>query len=199
MVKSNSSSRTALYIGVGVLALVVILALWVMGTYNGLVRADEGVNEKWGNVQADYQRRADLIPNLVETVQQYTDYEGDLLREVTQARSAWASARTPTELQAAATGMDSALGRLIAVVENYPELKANENFLSLQDELAGTENRIKVSRTEYNAAVRDYNVRVRGFPATLVAGMFGFERKDSFEAAAGADVAPDVGSLFTQD
>lgn len=177
-------------------ALVLISFFWVAGSYNSLVRLDEAVNEKWANVQTAYQRRADLIPNLVETVRQYSDYEGDILTEITEARASVASAGTPAELSAAGNEMNSALSRLLVVVENYPNLKANENYLSLQDELAGTENRIKTERDIYNNAVREYNIRVRRFPTNIIAGMFGFEKKEMFEAAAGTETAPDVEDLF---
>ncbi len=185
-----------LIVGGVLLALIIMLALWLASAYNGLVSLDVQVDEKWANIQADYQRRADLIPNLVATVKKYTDYEGSVLVEVTQARSAWAGAKTPSEQQAAAGAMDSALGRLIAVAESYPNLKANENYLSLQDELAGTENRVKFSRTEFNAAVKAFNARVRSFPTNLIAGMFGFAPRESFAATPGSETAPDVGNLF---
>jgi len=172
--------------------IVVILLLFFVGSYNGLVSADEGVNQKWANVQSAYQRRADLIPNLVATVKAYSDYEGEVLTEVTAARASVGSAKTPAELQAAGEQMDSALSRLLVVVENYPNLKANENYLSLQDELAGTENRVKVERDLFNTAVRDYNIRVRRFPTNIIAGMFGFTQKESFSSQAGAENAPVV-------
>jgi LemA protein len=194
--KTTTKLSTGAIIGISTLAFLVLVLLWIGGTYNGLVRLDENANTKWANVEADYQRRADLIPNLVATVQQYTDYEGSVLTEITAARSAWQSAGSPESRQAAAGEMDSALARLLVVVENYPNLKANENYLSLQDELAGTENRIKLSRTQFNEAVQQYNQRVRVFPANIVAGMFGFERKDLFEATEGSEVAPNVDDLF---
>ncbi|MBD3248987.1 LemA family protein [Candidatus Woesearchaeota archaeon] len=177
-------------------ALLVISLLWVVGSYNGLVSSDETVSEKWANVQTAYQRRADLIPNLVETVKQYSDYEGNLLKEVTEARASIGKASSPSELQAAGNEMNSALSRLLVVAENYPDLKANENYLSLQDELAGTENRIKTERDIYNKAVKEMNIKVRRFPTNIIAGMFGFEKKESFEADAGASESPDVGDLF---
>lgn len=180
-----------------VIGVIVLLGLfWIAGSYNGLVRSDESVNEKWANVQSAYQRRADLIPNLVSVVKQYSDYEGSVLTEITNARASIGKAGTPAELQAADTELNSALARLLVVVENYPNLKANENYLSLQDELAGSENRIKTERDIFNNAVRDYNVKVRRFPTNIIAGMFGFEKKDMFEAAEGSDTAPDVGNLF---
>ena len=177
-------------------AVLLLLVLWVMGSYNSLVGADELVVEKWANVQSAYQRRADLIPNLVETVKQYSDYEGSVLTEITNARASIGKASTPAEFNAADAELNSALSRLLVVVENYPDLKANENYLSLQDELAGTENRIKTERDIFNKAVRDYNIRVRRFPTNMIAGMFGFEKKESFEAAEGSEIAPSVKGLF---
>jgi len=179
-----------------VLGVVVLLALWAGGTYNSLVSSQENLNEKWNNIQADYQRRADLIPNLVSIVKSYAQYEANVFTQVTQARSMWTNAKTQADQMTAANAMDSALARLIAVAENYPELKANENYLSLQDELAGTENRIKFSRTEFNNAVKTYNTKVRSFPTNLLAGMFGFETKQGFEAQAGAETAPNVGAML---
>lgn len=193
MSKKMSGGKIALIV---ILAVIVIGTLWVIGSYNGLVKSDVGVSEKWGNIQADYQRRADLIPNLVAAVKSYTTYEGTVLTEVTEARAAWANANNVGAQMSAANQMDSALGRLIAVAENYPNLKANENYLSLQDELAGTENRIKFSRTEYNGAVKTFNVKVRTFPTNLIAGMFGFTQKTMFESQAGAETAPNVAELL---
>jgi len=192
MKKLTGGQITLIVMGVVLL----ILALWVIGSYNSLVRQDESVNEKWANVQTAYQRRADLIPNLVAVVRQYSNYEGSVLTEITEARASVAKASTPSELAAAGDKMDSALARLLVVVENYPNLKANENYLSLQDELAGTENRIKTERDIYNNAVKEMNIKVRRFPTNIVANMFGFEQRDMFEAAAGTETAPDVKSLM---
>ncbi|MBN2368033.1 LemA family protein [Candidatus Woesearchaeota archaeon] len=181
---------------VAVFVVIFMVALWVGGTYNSLVTLDETVNNAWGNVQTAYQRRADLIPNLVATVKAYSDYEGDVLTEVTAARASVGSASTPAELQAAGNEMNSALARLLVVVENYPDLKANQNYLDLQVQLEGTENRIKVERDIYNNAVKQFNVKVRTFPTVMIAGMFGFEKKDFFEAAEGSENVPDVGALL---
>ena len=194
-----------LLIIVGIIAAIVLIIIgWVAASYNGLVKADEGVAQKWGNVQSAYQRRADLIPNLVETVTGYKNFEQQTLVQVTQlrseagqAKSSVNSARTPAELQAASTQMDGVLSRLLVIVENYPNLKANENFLSLQDELAGTENRVKTDRDLFNKAVKDLNIKVRKFPARFVANTFGFAEKEMFAAAAGAETAPSVGALFS--
>ena len=192
----KNKMSTGKIVGISIAVVVVILILWIAGSYNGLVRADEGVNEKWANVQTAYQRRADLIPNLVETVKQYSDYEGDILTEITNARASVGKASNPAQMQAAGNELNSALSRLLVVVENYPNLKANENYLSLQDELAGTENRIKTERDIYNKAVKALNIKVRRFPTNIIAGMFGFEKGETFEADEGADTVPEVKSLF---
>ena len=177
------------WIVVGVIAL---LFLIFIGSYNGLVNADEEVNRAWGNVETAYQRRADLIPNLVETVKGYKIHEEEVLTEITKARSQIGKATTPSQLTAGDAALSSAISRLLVVVENYPDLKASENFLSLQDELAGTENRVKVERDSYNKAVKKLNIKVRKFPSNIIAGMFGFEKKESFEAETGAEKAPEV-------
>jgi len=178
----------------GILIVIILLmaVLFVALSYNSLVKSDETVNEKWANVETAYQRRADLIPNLVAVVEGATDYEGEVLRDLTEARASVGKAQTPAQLQAAGEQMDSALSRLLVVVENYPNLKATEAFLSLQDQLEGTENRIKTERDLFNKAIKDYNVNVRSFPNNFMAGMFGFSVKEGFVAAEGADVVPIV-------
>lgn len=192
---------TKILLGVlgAIIVLAIIIGLWIAGTYNGLVSSDENVAQKWANVQTAYQRRADLIPNLVETVKGYKNYEGETLTAITQLRSEAGQAKiavddatTPAQLDTAKTSMDSVLSRLLVIVEAYPDLKANENFLSLQDEIAGTENRVKVERDNFNEAVKDYNVKVRRFPSNIIAGMFGFEVKTGFAADAGTENAPKV-------
>lgn len=191
MVKNSKFSKGAIIgISIGIVAL--ILILWVAGSYNSLIRLDETMNEKWANVQTAYQRRADLIPNLVEVVKGYASHESEIFMAIANARAAIFSARGPAELGQASSGFESALARLLAIAENYPNLKANENFLSLQDQLEGTENRIKVERDIYNGAVRDFNIKVRRFPSNMIAGMFGFSTKEMFEAEQGAEVAPEV-------
>jgi LemA protein len=179
-----------------ILGIVLIIALslfgWVRGTYNGLVRGDEEVKASWGQVENALQRRADLIPNLVETVRGYQIHEQDVLVRVTEARSRVAGAGSVSEQMEANNQLSSALSRLLVVVENYPNLKANENFIRLQDELAGTENRIAVERGRYNEKVRDYNVRVRSFPNNIAASLTGFKPATTFEAAPGAETAPKV-------
>lgn len=169
--------------------------------HNGLIAKDEAVATAWGNIQSQYQRRADLIPNLVSTVKGYAKHESETLESVMAARAKAtqitvnADNLTPEKLkqyQAAQGELSQALGRLMAVSENYPNLKANENFSELQAQLEGTENRINESRQIYNSAVQTYNVSVRRFPANIVAGMFGFDKKNQFEAEAGAEKAPKV-------
>lgn len=188
---------TLLVIGV----LILILVGGTLTTYNGLVAKDEAVATAWGNVQSQYQRRADLIPNLVSTVKGYAKHESGTLESVVAARAKAtqmtidANNITPEKLkqfQAAQGELSQALGRLMAIQENYPDLKANENFSELQAQLEGTENRINESRNLYNSAVQTYNVSVRRFPASIVAGMFGFDKKTQFEAEAGAEKAPKV-------
>ena len=177
--------------GVAVL-LAVILGLGAMGMYNGVVAKDEACNKAWGNVESVLQRRFDLIPNLVNTVKGYAGHEKGVLEEIARLRSQWGEAKTPAEKVGAASGLESALGRLMVVVENYPELKANQNFIALQDELSGTENRISVERQRYNESVQAYNTAIRRFPTALVARLAGFAARAPFAAAAGAAQAPTV-------
>lgn len=188
---------TLLVIGV----LILIMVGGTLTTYNGLIAKDEAVATAWGNIQSQYQRRADLIPNLVSTVKGYAKHESETLENVMAARAKATQVTinsdnlTPEKLkqyQAAQGELSQALGRLMAVSENYPNLKANENFSELQAQLEGTENRINESRQIYNSAVQTYNVSVRRFPANIVAGMFGFDKKNQFEAEAGAEKASKV-------
>ena len=169
--------------------------------YNGLVDAETEVEKKWADVESVYQRRADLIPNLVATVKGYAEHEESTLQAVTDARTRATSitidpaTATPEQMEAWMAAQDEvsgALGRLLAVAESYPDLKANQNFLQLQAQLEGTENRISVERQRYNEAVKEYNVMVRRFPNNIIASMFGFDAKSMFEAQAGAEVAPVV-------
>ncbi len=177
---------------IAVLLIVVIPVLWLWATYNSLVTKDQKVEAQWANVESQYQRRADLIPNLVASVQGYLTFERDLLTNITQLRSQWQSAATQEDRIKFGTAMDSAIGRLLVVVENYPELKADKTVTQLMDELAGTENRIAVERMRYNEAVRDFNTAIRTFPANIVASSFGFEKKLYFSATPGSEEAPDV-------
>lgn len=180
---------------------ILVIALWGISGYNGLVSMDENVNGKWANVETQYQRRSDLIPNLVSTVKGYAKHESQTLEAVMAARSQATQVKidpsncTPQQLaqyQKAQGDVTTALGKLLAITENYPDLKANQNFLELQSQLEGTENRINVARKDFNDAAKEYNVAIRRFPKSILAGMFGFEKKNYFEAEAGAEKAPKV-------
>lgn len=188
----------------GLLVLVIVVVALVgccSSKYNGMVQQEEAVTTAWGNVQNQYQRRADLIPNLVNTVKGYAEHESSTFENVVAARAkATQMTIDPTNMtaeqlksyQEAQGELSSALGRLIAVQENYPDLKANENFKDLQVQLEGTENRINESRRLYNEAVQQYNVAIRTFPANIFAGIFGFQQKVKFEASESAQKAPTV-------
>lgn len=170
----------------------VAVALIALSVYNGIVGADERCNEAWANVETVLQRRFDLIPNLVETVKGYAKHEEAVFTEVAELRSQWAKAQTPDEKMEAASGIERAFGRLMRIQESYPELKANQNFIALQDELAGTENRVATERTRYNEAVKQYNVKIRKIPGVWFAGFMGMEPRKAFEAQGGAENAPKV-------
>ncbi|MFA6169818.1 MAG: LemA family protein [Candidatus Margulisiibacteriota bacterium] len=178
---------------IGILVVIVLLGMWSVGVYNGLVGRDQEVKQSWAQVENQLQRRYDLIPNIVETVKGYATHEKELFENVAAARSAWAGAKTSTERIKAANQVEGVLGRLMVVVENYPQLRASENFRALQDELAGTENRISVARMRYNDAVQGYNVTARSIPTVFVVRLFGFDaEKIFFASAAEAKVAPKV-------
>ena len=183
------------------IGVIVVIVLWAISGYNSLVNMDEGVTNKWSNVETQYQRRADLIPNLVNTVKGYAKHESLTLEAVMQARSQATQVKidpsncTPEQLaayQKAQGDVTSALGKLLAIIENYPDLKANQNFLELQSQLEGTENRITVARKDFNDAANVYNASIRRFPKNILAGIFGFEKHAYFEAEAGAEKAPKV-------
>ncbi len=184
-----------------VVAVLAILLFMGCGGYNGLVKQDEVVKNKWANVQSDYQRRADLIPNLVNTVKGEANFEQQTLINVIEARSKATQIKvdpndlTPEkikEYQAAQGQLSQALGRLLMITENYPNLKANEGFRNLQTQLEGTENRIKTARNDFNQSIQEYNTKVRSFPMNLFAGMFGFKAKEGFSAEPGSEKAPEV-------
>ena len=184
-----------------ILAIIAVVAIWSISAYNSLVNMEEGVNNKWSNVETQYQRRADLIPNLVNTVKGYATHESETLQAVIEARSKAtqitvnAKDLTPerlAEYQKAQGAVTNALGKLLALTESYPDLKANQNFLELQAQLEGTENRINVARKDFNDTARQYNTKVRQFPQSIIAGIFGFERRPYFEAQEGTDKAPTV-------
>ena len=182
-------------------AVVLILLLWGVSGYNGLVSMDEQVAGKWANVETQYQRRADLIPNLVNTVKGYATHEKETLKGVMEARSKATQVKVDAddlsperiaEFQKAQGELSTALGRLLAIREQYPDLKANQNFLELQSQLEGTENRITVARKDFNDAAKAYNVAIRRFPKNILAALFGFDKKSYFEAESGAEKAPEV-------
>jgi LemA protein len=186
-----------------IFALGLVAAMFSLNScgYNTMVEKDETVTKSWADVEAQYQRRADLIPNLVSTVKGYADFEQETLTQVIEARAKATSTEikvdnlTPENVQkfqAAQDGLSSALSRLLVTVERYPDLKANQNFLELQAQLEGTENRIAVARTRFNESVGDYNAYIRKFPKNLIAGMFDFEKRGYFESAAGSENAPQV-------
>jgi len=186
---------------IGILAFILLLGGCGCNGYNSLVKLDEGVGNAWANVQSDYQRRADLIPNLVNTVKGEANFEKSTLTDVIAARASATQIKidpkdlTPEKLQQfqqAQGQVSQALGRLMMVSEKYPELRANDAFRGLQAQLEGTENRIKVSRNDFNTAVKDYNITARSFPNNIFAGMFGFKAKEPFKAEAGSEKAPEV-------
>lgn len=184
-----------------VIGIILIIVLWFTSAYNGLVGSEESVTSQWANVENVYQRRADLIPNLVNTVKGYADHEQSTLTAVVDARAKATSvninANDLTEdniaaFQQAQDAFSGAISRLLVSVERYPDLKANQNFMDLQAQLEGTENRITVERRKYNEEAQTFNRKVRSFPTNIVAGMFGFEKKGYFKAAEGAEKAPEV-------
>lgn len=184
-----------------VLGVLAIIVLWIANVYNGLVAGEEQVESSWAQVENQYQRRADLVPNLVATVKGYAEHEKETLDNVVSARARATQITidpanaTPEQLaayQAAQGELSQALGKLLAIAENYPDLKANENFRDLQQQLEGTENRITVARQLFNDDARAFNTKVRRFPNNIIANMFGFEKKPYFEAEEGANKAPEV-------
>lgn len=175
-----------------ILVTIVLLGGWLWTSYNGFVSAHESVDGAWAQVETQYQRRVDLIPNLVNTVKGAAEFEKGTFVEVTEARTKWMSAGTRGEQVSAANGMEGALARLLLTFENYPQLQATQAYRDLMVQLEGTENRISTSRRDYNEIVRGYNVLVKRFPAVLIAGMFGFGPEDFFEADEGAEEAPTV-------
>lgn len=193
---SETKSGPKKYTGFIVLGIVLLFLLMIagmtIGTYNTLVKNDEAVTAQWANVESSYQRRFDLIPNLVATVQGAADFEKSTLTTVVEARSAWANAKSTDDKMAAAGNLEGALSRLLVVVESYPQLKATQGFQDLQVQLEGTENRINVERNRYNEVVKAYNTKLRSFPTLIFAGMFGFDKKTPFEAQSGAENAQKV-------
>jgi LemA protein len=194
--------KKGLLITIGVIVVIVFILYRVFaGSYNKMVTKEEQVTGAWSQVENVYQRRADLIPNLVNTVKGYADFEQETLQGVIEARSKATGINVNTDdlspekiqqFQQAQQGLSSALSRLMVVVERYPDLKANQNFIKLQDQLEGTENRIAVERRRFNKVTQGYNTYIRKFPQTMLAGMYGFEKKGYFEADQGAEEAPEV-------
>lgn len=176
----------------GVVAAIVLVVVMLFSSYNGLVSMNENVTGKWAQVENQLQRRNDLIPNLVNTVKGYAAHETEVFKQIADARAKLGGAKTVAETSAANNEMNTALSRLLMVAESYPDLKANTNFTQLQDELAGTENRIAVARKDYNDAVQSYNAKIKSLPASLYAGSFGFTPRDYFKADEAAQKVPQV-------
>jgi len=189
-------------IGAVILLVVALLVSWGISSYNNMVSLDQSVIQQWSQVENQYQRRADLIPNLVNTVKGYADFEKEVLTKVTEARARVSQFNITPEVlndpqafakfQSLQGELSGALSRLLVTVENYPQLKANENFLQLQAQLEGTENRISVERKKFNEVVQQYNITIKRFPASMLAGMFGFGEKQYFKAIQGAETPPKV-------
>ena len=185
-------NKKSLTVGIIVAVIVIALIGSIVGSYNNLVKLRENVTSAQSVVETQLQRRADLIPNLVNTVKGYASHEEDVFTAVADARTALSGAKTVDELNSAQSQLDSAVSRLLAIAESYPDLKANENFINLQDELAGTENRISVARQDYNNAAKEYNTKIQSLPASIIAGLFHFEKADYFTATAEAATVPAV-------
>ena len=175
-----------------VIVIVVLIGIMIMSSYNGIVSLSEDVDSKYATIDTYLQRRADLIPNLVSTVKGYTQHEEKIINSITEAREKMTSAKNVTEKAEANDELTTALNNLMVVVENYPDLKASQNFIQLSDELAGTENRIATARKDYNDAVQKYNAKIKKFPTKMIAGMFNFDAKDYFQASEGSKEVPSV-------
>ena len=180
-----------------IIAIIAIIALWLIGTYNNFIIMTQKIDNQWAQVETQYQRRIDLIPNLVNTAKGYMQFERSLLNEITELRTQWMSMTDVDDKVNIGNALDSALGRLIAVFESYPTLQASQPIASLMDELAGTENRIAVERMRYNERVRAYNTAVLVFPSNMIANMFGFSQRPYFESQEGAEIAPVVNLTIT--
>ena len=187
--------KTALII----LAVVIILGLWLWSSYNRLVTANEGIDGQWAQVETQYQRRFDLIPNLVGSVELVMNQEANIFLALAEARANYSGARTVDEKAAAATQVEGSFGRLLAIMENYPQIKSSENVTNLMTQLEGTENRVSVERTRFNEAVKDFNVMIKRLPTNLVAGILGFSTRTYFEAMSGAEIAPQVNPAGLQE
>jgi len=179
-------------IGFGLLGLIVLGAIIGIGQYNSLAKASNAVDGQWKQVEVQYQRRFDLIPNLVESVKGAQQQEQKVFSDIADARTRYAGAQSITDRVAAANDLESSLGRLLVITENYPELRSNQNVMSLMDELSGTENRISVERGRYNTQVQNFNTRLSTFPTSFTAKMFGYQKKDYFDATSGSENTPKV-------
>ena len=185
-------NRVGIFIGIGIVLLILIAVGSLWGTYNSLVTKSQQIDGQWAQVETQYQRRFDLIPNLVNSVKGIMTQEQTVFNAIAEARSKYAGAATPNEKAAAGGEVETALARLLVVMENYPQLRSIEAVTQLMDELAGTENRISVERRRYNDYVRDYNTAIKKFPTNLLAGMFNFNERNYFESVSGADTVPKV-------
>ena len=177
---------------IALIAIVVVLVIWGFSSYNGLVSLNESADAQWAKVETQYQRRFDLIPNLVNSVKGILTQEQTVFGDIADARTRYAGALTPDEKAAAASQVEGALSRLLIIMENYPQLQSSVNVQDLMTQLEGTENRISVERTRYNDMIRDYNLSVKTFPRNVFARVFGFSERSYFEARAGSDLAPTV-------
>ncbi len=175
-----------------VVAVIIIAVIIMASSYNGIISKSEEVDNKFATIDTQLQRRADLIPNLVNTVKGYASQEQEIINSVTEARAKLAGANSVSEKAEADGELTNALNRLMIVVENYPDLKSSQNFIQLSDELSGTENRIATARRDYNEAVKEYNLKIKRFPTNLIAGMFGYEQRDYFEASEQSQEVPNV-------
>ena len=184
--------KKGLIIGGSIVAVIIVLIMMISGTYNGLINKEEDVESKLANISVQLERRADLIPNLVSTVKGYASHESEVINSITTSRENLLKANNVGEMAEANAELTSALNNLLVVVENYPDLKANTNFIQLQDELAGTENRIAVARKDYNDSVQEFNRSVKRFPQNILANMFGFDEKEYFEAKETSNDVPNV-------
>lgn len=190
--RSHKGVNTTIMVLIGI---AVMIGIWLIGSYNGLVTQDSTVEQAQADIESQLKRRADLVPNLVATVKGYAKHEKEVFDNIAAARSRLLNAdigKDPAEAAAATQNFNGALGRLLAVAEAYPQLKADQNFIRLQDELSGTENRINYARLQYNAAVKNYNLKVRSFPTNIMAGTFGFERREPFAASEAEKATPTV-------
>lgn len=192
MERGSEKLKKGTKILLAILVLAVVLVVYTFSTYNSLVRLKENVDSKWSQVENQLQRRADLIPNLVNTVKGYAKHEKEIFETLAQARSKLLNSSTVEDKAKANDELSSAISRLLMIVENYPNLKADKTFVQLMDELAGTENRIAVARKDYNDAVRQYNIKIKVFPNVLIARMFGFEERQYFQASSQAQNVPSV-------